>query len=194
MTIKNKYLIPIIDDLLDELYGAQYFFKIDLRADYHQIRMCSTHVTKIAFKTHEGHYEYQVMPFGLTNAPATFLALMNQIFKPYLFVQVFFDDILVYSPDLNIHQTHLSLVLQKLRENQLYVKRSKCEFDLKEVEYLSHLISKQGVSTNSKKIEPMKDWPESKIVMELRGFLGLTGYYRKFIKKYGSVSKPSLIS
>ena len=166
--------------------------KLDLCVGHHQIRRNLTNIPKIAFKTHQGLYEFKVMPFGLTNDPTTFQALMNHLFAPYLwkFLLVFFDDILIYSPDLKHHLSSLKTIFEILRSNQLYVKLSMCTFAKDAVEYLRHIISRKAVSTDPKKISAMLEWPRHSSIKELRGFLGLTGYNKRFIQHYGIMKKP----
>nr|XP_027072057.1 uncharacterized protein LOC113696870 [Coffea arabica] len=192
LTIKDRFPIPNIDELLNELHGTKYMSKLDLRAGYHQVRVKAMDTHKIAFQTHHGHFEFLVMPFGLTNTPAIVQALMNRIFQPYMrkFMLVFFDDILVYGPTLELHMQYPQIVLGVLADNQLFCKRSKCSFAQTSVEYLGHVISEKGVSMDKSKIECILSWLSPETVKELRGFLGLTGYYRRFIKGYGVISKP----
>jgi hypothetical protein len=192
ITIKNKFPMPIIEEILDELAGAKYFTRLDMRSGYHQVRVKEGDEFKTTFKTHHGHYEFKVMPFGLTNAPSTFQCLMNELLQPFLrkFVMVFLDDILIYSPTLAEHTKHIQQVLEVLRQNKIYLKFSKCSFAQKSMEYLGHVISLDGVATDPTKTTAMLQWPRPTNVTELRGFLGLTGSYRKFVKGYGILAKP----
>ncbi|XP_050881245.1 uncharacterized protein LOC127084776 isoform X1 [Lathyrus oleraceus] len=192
VTIKNRYPLPRIDDLMDRLVGASVFSKIDLRSGYHQIRVKTEDIQKTAFRTRYGHYEYSVMPFGVTNAPGVFMEYMNRIFHPYLdkFVVVFIDDILVYSKSEEEHAEHLRVVLGVLREKKLFAKLSKCEFWLGEVSFLGHVISRGGVAVDPSKIEAVSKWEAPKSVAEIRSFLGLAGYYRKFIEGFSKLALP----
>ena len=168
LTIKNKYPLPRIDDLLDQLRGVGVFSKIDLRSGYHQILVKPEDVQKTAFRSHYGHYEYVVMPFGVTNAPSIFMDYMNKIFRPWLdkFGVVFINDILIYSKDREEHTDHLWVVLDVLREHQLYGKLSKCEFWLEEVQFLGHVISAQGIVVDSAKIDTMMNWERPQTISE----------------------------
>ena len=190
MTIKNRYPLPRIDDLFDQLKGATVFSKIDLRSGYHQLRVKEEDISKTAFRTRYGHYEFVVMPFGLTNAPTVFMSLMNQVFSPYLdeFVVVFVDDILIYSKTQEEHVVHLRTVLQTLKEARLYAKLEKCEFWKEEVKFLGHVVSKDGVLVDPSKVEAVKNWSRPKNPTEIRSFLGLAGYYRRFIKGFSSIA------
>jgi hypothetical protein len=192
ITIKDNFLILVIDEILDELHGAIYFTKLALHLGYHQIRMKEENIPKTTFITHEGQYEFLVMPFGLMNAPSTFQWLMNSIFKPFLqkIVLVFFDDILIYSKSLEDHVRHVDMLLQILKEKQLYSKPSKYLFWVKEVEYLGHIVSHEGVKVDPNKIKAMMDWLIPKTLKNLRGFLGLTSYCHKFVQNYGRIETP----
>ncbi|KAH9705011.1 Endonuclease [Citrus sinensis] len=192
VTVRNKYPLPRIDDLFDQLQGAKVFSKIDLRSGYHQLRIKEADVPKTAFRTRYGHYEFLVMPFGLTNAPAAFMDLMNRVFHPYLdrFVIVFIDDILVYSRSQEDHEEHLRTVLQTLRQKQLYAKFSKCEFWLDKVVFLGHVISAEGIYVDPQKIEAVVNWERPTNVTEVRSFLGLAGYYRRFVEGFSKIAIP----
>ena len=184
VTIKNRYPLPRIDDLFDQLREARVYSKIDLRTGYHQLRVRERDIPKTAFRTRYGYFEFTVMPFGLTNAPAAFMDLMHRVFRPYLdqFVVVFVDDILIYSQSEWEHEYHLSIVLQFLRDHQLYAKFSKCEFWLTKVRFLGHVVSALGVSLDPEKVEAVMSWERPKSVFEIRSFLGLAGYYRRFMR------------
>ncbi|CAL2244317.1 unnamed protein product [Prunus armeniaca] len=192
VTVRNRYPLPRIDDLFDQLKGAKYFSKIDLRSGYHQLRVREDDIPKTAFRTRYGHYEFLVMPFGLTNAPAAFMDLMNRVFRPYLdhFVIVFIDDILVYSRTLEGHKKHLRLILKTLRRKQLYAKFSKCQFWLDRVDFLGHVISAEGIYVDPRKVEAVVNWVQPTSVTEIRSFLGLAGYYRRFVEGFSSIAAP----
>jgi hypothetical protein len=175
VTVKNKYMLPLIEDLFDQMRGARVFSKIDLRSSYHQMKIRPSDIPKIAFSTRYGLYEFTVMSFGLTNAPAYFMNLMNKVFMEYLdrFVVVFIDDILIYSKSESDHEEHLRLVLQKLRDNQLYAKYSKCEFCIDDVSFLRHIISNGGISVDPAKVKEIMAWSVPTTVTEIQSFLGL---------------------
>ncbi|GJS05612.1 putative reverse transcriptase domain-containing protein [Tanacetum coccineum] len=191
LTVKNRYPLPRIDDLFDQLQGSSIYSKIDLRSGYHQLRVREQDIPKTAFRTRYGHYEFQVMPFGLTNAPAVFMDLMNRVCKPYLdkFVIVFIDDILIYSKDEREHEEHLKTILELLKEEKLYAKFSKCEFWIPKVQFLGHVIDSRGIHVDPAKIESIKDWASPRTPTEIRQFLGLAGYYRRFIEGFSKIAK-----
>ncbi|GJP31427.1 hypothetical protein CLOM_g12258 [Closterium sp. NIES-68] len=191
-TIKNKYPIRRIDDLLDQLRGATVFSKLDLRSGYWQIRMADNSIHKTAFRTRYGSYEYLVMPLGLTNAPATFQAEMNHILRPLLdeCVVVYLDDILIYSRDMKHHVDHLRRVFEILRRERFYVKLSKSEFALEKVQFLGHMVSAQGVHVDPKKIEAVRTWKTPENVKELQQFLGFANYYNRFVPQYAKIAAP----
>ncbi|GJW95188.1 putative nucleotidyltransferase, ribonuclease H [Tanacetum coccineum] len=192
LTIKNRYPLPRIDDLFDQLQGARYFSKIDLRSGYHQLRVHDDDISKTAFRTRYGNFEFTVMPFRLTNAPAVFMDLMNRVCKLYLdkFVMVFIDDILIYSKTKEDHENHLRLMLDLLRKEKLYVKFSKCEFWLQEVHFHGHVVNHDGIHVYPSKIGAVKSWKAPTTPSEVRSFLELAGYYRRFIENFSKIAKP----
>ncbi|GJQ98969.1 putative reverse transcriptase domain-containing protein [Tanacetum coccineum] len=192
LTVKNRYPLPRIDDLFDQLQGSSVYSKIDLRSGYHQLRVREEDIPKTAFKTRYDHYEFQVMPFGLTNAPAVFMDLMNRVCKSYLdkFVIVFIDDILIYSKNQQEHKEHLKLILEFLKKDELYAKFSKCKFWIPKVQFLGHVIDSEGIHVDPAKIESIKDWTSPKSPTEIRQFLGLVGYYRRFIEGAPTLALP----
>ncbi|GJS59448.1 putative nucleotidyltransferase, ribonuclease H [Tanacetum coccineum] len=191
LTVKNRYPLPRIDDLFDQLQGSSVYSKIDLRSGYHQLRVRDEDIPKTAFRTRYGHYEFQVMPFGLTNAPAVFMDLMNRVYKPYLdkFVIVFIDDILIYSRNEEEHANQLRIILELLKKEKLYAKFSKCDFWICIVQFLGHLIDSQGLHVDPAKIKAVKNWASPTTPMKVRQFLGLAGYYQRFIKDFSKIAK-----
>ena len=192
VSINNKYLLPRIDNLFDQLQSASVFSKIDLRSGYHQLRVKGKDVPKTSFHTRYGHYEFLVMPFGLTNAPTTFMDLMNWVFKPYLdqFVVIFIDDILVYSQSKEEHEQHLRIVLEVLRERELFDKFKKCEFWLGRVSLIGHVVSKKGISIYPSKVEVVVSWKRTTTINKVRSFLQLARYYKHFIERFSKIVLP----
>jgi hypothetical protein len=192
VTIKNKYPLPCIDILFDQLARAQVFSKIDLRFGYHQIKICAEDIPNTAFTTRYGLFEYLVMSFGLMNALAHFMYLMNSVFMLELdkFVVVFIDNILIYSRSMEEHEEHLWIVLQRLQDHQLYAKFSKCEFWIKEVPFLGHVVSPKGITVDPGKVKEVLEWKPPTTVSEVQSFLRLAAYYRRFIPNFSKISKP----
>ncbi|GKB21442.1 putative reverse transcriptase domain-containing protein [Tanacetum coccineum] len=191
ITVKNRYPLPRIDDLFDQLQGLSVYSKIDLGSCYHQLRVRDEYIPKTAFRTRYIHYEFQVMPFGLTNAPVVFMDLMNRVCKPYLdkFVIVFIDDILIYSRNKEEYANHLRIILELLKKEKLYAKFSKCDFWIHIVQFLGYLIDSQGLHVDPAKIEAVKNWTSPTTPTEIRQFLGLADYYRRFIEGFSNIAK-----
>ncbi|KAI3733075.1 hypothetical protein L1987_64292 [Smallanthus sonchifolius] len=192
LTIKNLYPLPRVDDLFDQLQGSSFYYKIDLQSGYPQLKIQEEDIPKMTFRTRYGHYEFLVMPFGLTNVPAVFMDLMNRVCKPYLdkFVIVFIDDILIYSQTNEEHEHHLKSILELLRNEKRYAKFSKCEFRIREVHFLGHVINKKGIHVIPTKIEAIKNWEAPRTPTEVRQFLGLAGYYKRFIENFSKIALP----
>lgn len=192
VTVRNKYPIPLVADLFDQLSHAKYFTKLDLRSGYYQVRIAEGDEQKTTCVTRYGAFEFLVMPFGLTNAPATFCTLMNQVFHDYLdkFVVVYLDDIVVYSSTLEEHLEHLRLVFEKLKENHLYVKKEKCLFAQRSIKFLGHVVEQGHIRMDMDKVKAIQEWKTPTNVSELRSFLGLANYYRRFVEGYSRRAAP----
>lgn len=192
ITIKSKFPLPLIEDVLDQLSGATIFSKLDLISGYHQVAIADEDQYKTAFTTHRGQYSWRVMPFGLTNAPATFQRLMNYVLRDYInkICVVYLDDILIYSKNEKEHSEHVSTIINVLRKHQLYAKKSKCEFYVPKIQFLGHELSAKGITPDKEKILAIKDWPTPKTYKDAQSFIGLAGYYRRFIKDFSYIAKP----
>ncbi|KMQ85186.1 enzymatic polyprotein endonuclease reverse, partial [Lasius niger] len=192
LTIGDSFPLPNITDILDQLGNAKYFTTLDLASGYHQIPMAEHDKKKTAFSTPYGHYEFNRMPFGLRNAPATFQRLMNSVLigMQGLRCLVYLDDIVIYGSSLEDHNKRLTEVLRRLRENNLKLQPEKCEFLRKEVIYLGHIISENGIMPDPSKLTAVKNFPIPKKVKDIQAFIGLAGYYRKFIEDFSRIAKP----
>ena len=192
ITIKYRYPIPRLNDLLDELYGSQIFTKIDLKSGYNQIRIQPGDEWKTSFKTKFGLYEWLVMPFSLTNAPSTFMRHMHHVLRPFIgkFVVVYFDDILIYSLSLEDHKKHVRQVLETLRKEQLYANPGKCVFAIGHIDFLGFVVSYKGVHVDEEKVATIRHWPTPTNVSEVRKFHGLASFYRRFVKDFSTIVAP----
>lgn len=191
-TIRDRYPLPRVDELLDQLGGSAVYSKLDLASGYHQVAMHPDDIHKTAFNCRYGLFEWTVMPMGLTNAPSAFMRMMNNIFRPYIdkFLPCFLDDLLVYGSSMEEHLEHLEIVLSTLREHKLYAKRSKCVFGVSELSFLGHVVSKEGVKVDQSKVQAVLDWPQPKDVSQLRSFLGMANYFRRFIRRFSHRALP----
>jgi hypothetical protein len=191
LTVKNRYPLPNIQELLDSLGDAKCLSGLDLASGYWQIRISEDDIPLTAFNTHLGHFQWRVLSMGLTNSPGTFQACMNDIFRDCRkFVLVYLDDILIYSRSAEEHEEHLRIVLQRLRDNKFYAKRAKCHFNQREIAFLGHIVGADGIKVDHKKVETVQSWPVPKDVHQLRAFLGLANYFRRFIQGYSSLVAP----
>ncbi|KAJ9523472.1 hypothetical protein QJQ45_007163 [Haematococcus lacustris] len=193
LTVRDRYPLPRIDDLFDKLQGKTIFSSLDLQSGYHQIRITPEDMPKTAFVTPEGQFQYKVLSFGLTNAPATFQRVMNRVFEKQLkegFVLVYLDDILVMSSSPEEHAMHLKEVLQVMKDNQLYAKLSKCDFNRPELKFLGHIVGRQGIAVDPAKVQVIKEWPVPTSLKELQAFLGLANFFRRFIAGYSTIAAP----
>jgi hypothetical protein len=188
----HSYPLPRIDDLLDSLNGACVFSGLDLAAGYWQIPIKDEDRHKTAFRTPMGLYEWNVMPFGLTNAPAVFARTMQTIFQDILgkFVLVYLDDILIFSKNPEEHEKHLEMVLQRLEQHKFYAQLKKCHFALPEIEFLGHMVSKEGICVDPRKVKIVQEWPKPANLSDLRSFLGLSNYFRRFVHAYSTIARP----
>ena len=192
ITIRYRFPIPRLDDLLDQIGSAKFFSKIDLKSGYHQIRIRPGDEWKTAFKTREGLFEWLVMPFGLSNAPSTFMRIMNQALREFIgrFVVVYFDDILIFSPSISEHKDHLRQVLTVLRREKLFAATQKCEFGVSQVLFLGYIVSDKGLSVDMYKIDAVRSWPVPKSISDIRSFHGLASFYRRFVEHFSTIMAP----
>ena len=192
ITTKNRYPLPKVEELMDRLHGASYFTKIDLASGYHQIRVKEADIHKTALVSRYGSYEYTVMPFGLCNAPVTFQRIMNHLLREGLdkFVLVFLDDILIFSRTKEEHLQHIKAVLHRLRLEKFFGRFHKCEFFRTGVEYLGFDVGKDGIKPSLSKIKAILNWPTPECVTDVRSFLGICSFYRKFLRWFSEIAAP----